>query len=101
MSAKHRRAAPAAPALPHLQTGKLRSASLGPTLTHIYETEGVRGLFRGNGAAVVRIVPYAAVHYWAYEHYRRVLVGAGVLGAQVRGGTSVVGLGAGSGRRSG
>lgn len=64
------------------QTGKLRSASLGPTLTHIYETEGVRGLFRGNGAAVVRIVPYAAVHYWAYEHYRRVLVGAGVLGAQ-------------------
>jgi hypothetical protein len=26
--------------------------------------------FRGNGASVLRIVPYAALHYMAYERYR-------------------------------
>lgn len=28
-------------------------------------------IFRGNGASVARIVPYAALHYMAYEQYRR------------------------------
>jgi solute carrier family 25 protein 16 len=64
------------------QTGKLRGAALGPTLRGIYGTEGLPGLFRGNGASVLRIVPYAAVHFWCYEHYRRLLVAAEVLGAQ-------------------
>ncbi|PSC69510.1 mitochondrial substrate carrier family B [Micractinium conductrix] len=64
------------------QTGKLRGAALTPTLTHIYRTEGLPGLWRGNGAAVLRIVPYAASHFFAYEHYRRLLVSAGALGAQ-------------------
>lgn len=27
--------------------------------------------FRGNGASVARIVPYAALHYMAYEEYRK------------------------------
>lgn len=67
-----------------LQTGKLRGTTLGPTLRGIYHTEGLPGLFRGNGASVLRIVPYAAVHFWCYEHYRRLLVAAEVLGAQVR-----------------
>lgn len=26
--------------------------------------------FRGNGASVIRIVPYAALHFMAYEQYR-------------------------------
>ena len=33
-------------------------------------------LCRGNGASVLRIVPYAALHFGAYEHYRQVLVKA-------------------------
>ncbi|KAL8107291.1 hypothetical protein AgCh_023917 [Apium graveolens] len=28
-------------------------------------------IFRGNGASVAQIVPYAALHYMAYEQYRR------------------------------
>ncbi|KAL4451675.1 hypothetical protein ABPG75_007337 [Micractinium tetrahymenae] len=78
------------------QTGKLRNASLGPTLSHIYRTEGLPGLFRGNGASVLRIVPYAAVHYWAYEHYRRLLVSAGALGAQEHRGPPLLDLLAGA-----
>lgn len=30
--------------------------------------------FRGNGASVARIVPYAALHYMAYEEYRRWII---------------------------
>ena len=29
---------------------------------------------RGNGASVARIVPYAAIHFGAYEWYRQALV---------------------------
>lgn len=31
--------------------------------------------FRGNGASVLRIVPYAALHYMAYERYRCWILG--------------------------
>lgn len=31
-------------------------------------------LYRGNGASVARIVPYAALHYMAYEQYRRWII---------------------------
>ncbi|KAK1413869.1 hypothetical protein QVD17_29605 [Tagetes erecta] len=37
----------------------------------IAKTEGLLGFYRGNGASVARIVPYAALHYMAYEQYRR------------------------------
>ncbi|KAF5788559.1 putative mitochondrial carrier domain protein [Helianthus annuus] len=37
----------------------------------IAKTEGLPGFYRGNGASVARIVPYAALHYMAYEQYRR------------------------------
>jgi hypothetical protein len=29
---------------------------------------------RGNGASIARIVPYAALHYMAYEEYRRWII---------------------------
>lgn len=28
-------------------------------------------MFRGNGASIARIIPYAALHYMSYEQYRR------------------------------
>lgn len=31
---------------------------------------------RGNGASVLRIIPYAALHFGAYEYYRELLVEA-------------------------
>ncbi|XP_012076784.1 mitochondrial carrier protein CoAc2 isoform X2 [Jatropha curcas] len=33
-----------------------------------------RFCFRGNGASVARIVPYAALHYMTYEQYRRWII---------------------------
>lgn len=56
------------------QTGKLHGGSVVSTLTAIVRSEGAAGLFRGNGASVLRIVPYSAVHFGLYEQYRRLLV---------------------------
>ncbi|CAL8463278.1 g2812 [Coccomyxa elongata] len=52
----------------------MRGRGVGETLRNILETEGPIGLFRGNGASVLRIVPYAALHFGAYEYYRDLLV---------------------------
>ena len=37
-----------------------------------YHTEGVRALYRGNGAMMVRIIPYASIQYMAFEQYKKV-----------------------------
>ena len=34
-------------------------------------------VFRGNGASVLRIVPYAAIHFTAYESYRKAIAHVG------------------------
>lgn len=36
-------------------------------LEYIWRTEGFRGLFKGNGANCVRIVPNSAVKFFGYE----------------------------------
>ena len=51
-------------------------SSISGTLASIARTEGLRGLFKGNGASVLRIVPYSALHFGAYEQYREWLVRA-------------------------
>eukprot|EP00775_Hariotina_reticulata_P008737 gene8737-8917_t len=43
-------------------------------LHHIWVTERIPGLFRGNTASVLRIVPYAAIHFGSYEYFRRAVV---------------------------
>ncbi|KAL1808837.1 hypothetical protein DCAR_0728361 [Daucus carota subsp. sativus] len=47
------------------------SVGLLGSFNKIAKTEGPLGFYRGNGASVARIVPYAALHYMAYEQYRR------------------------------
>ncbi|CAA2995552.1 mitochondrial substrate carrier family P [Olea europaea subsp. europaea] len=44
------------------------------TFQKIAKTEGLLGFYRGNGASVARIVPYAALHYMANEEYRRWII---------------------------
>ncbi|KAM5444194.1 coenzyme A transporter [Microsporum ferrugineum] len=40
----------------------------------INNTEGVRGLFRGHSATLLRIFPYAAIKFIAYEQIRAVII---------------------------
>ncbi|KAI1000219.1 Mitochondrial carrier protein [Podosphaera aphanis] len=40
----------------------------------IYTEEGARGLFRGHSATLIRIFPYAAIKFLAYEQIRSVII---------------------------
>jgi solute carrier family 25 protein 16 len=41
----------------------------------IQRTSGFQGLFQGNSATILRIFPYAAIKFMAYEQYRNVSTG--------------------------
>ncbi|KAM4131991.1 hypothetical protein ACJW30_01G216500 [Castanea mollissima] len=53
---------------------EFQSIGLLGSFKKIAKTEGVMGFYRGNGASVARIVPYAALHYMTYEQYRRWII---------------------------
>ncbi|KAM7512960.1 hypothetical protein LguiB_011835 [Lonicera macranthoides] len=53
---------------------EFQSRGLVGSFRKIAETEGLLGFYRGNGASVARIVPYAALHFMAYEQYRRWII---------------------------
>ncbi|XP_072964474.1 mitochondrial carrier protein CoAc2 [Typha angustifolia] len=84
------------------QTRRAEFHSVGITgsFRKILQTEGLLGFYRGNGASVARIVPYAALHYMAYEQYRRWIilgfpdVGRGpvldLVSGSIAGGTAVI-----------
>lgn len=47
---------------------------LGPfrALKFIADNQGMRGLYKGHQATLLRIFPYAALNYMCYEQYKRV-----------------------------
>ncbi|XP_039142852.1 mitochondrial carrier protein CoAc2 [Dioscorea cayenensis subsp. rotundata] len=79
---------------------EFRTAGLFGSFQKIAKTEGLMGFYRGNGASVARIVPYAALHYMAYEEYRRWIIlafpniGRGpvldLVSGSIAGGTAVI-----------
>ncbi|KAM7507504.1 hypothetical protein LguiA_017957 [Lonicera macranthoides] len=59
-----------------LQTRTEGFHSLGvyQSLKKVLKHEGVAGFYKGNGASVFRIVPYAALHFMTYEQYRGLIL---------------------------
>ncbi|AES77101.1 putative mitochondrial carrier protein [Medicago truncatula] len=55
---------------------EFRSAGLSGSVRRIAKTEGLLGFYRGNGASVARIIPYAGLHFMSYEEYRRLIMQA-------------------------
>jgi len=51
--------------------------SITGSLKKMYTDEGWRGYFKGNGTNIVRIVPYSAAQFAAFEHFKRVLIKEG------------------------
>ncbi|KAF2971091.1 hypothetical protein GQX73_g2423 [Xylaria multiplex] len=49
---------------------------MGRALRDIYAQHGVVGLFRGHSATLLKIYPYAAIKFVAYEQYRALIIGA-------------------------
>ncbi|GLT97251.1 hypothetical protein SLE2022_148240 [Rubroshorea leprosula] len=85
-----------------LQTRTEGFQSLGvyQSLKKVLKHEGFLGFYKGNGASVLRIVPYAALHFMTYEQYRLWILnnypalGSGsvvdLLAGSVAGGTAVL-----------
>ncbi|KAI8582679.1 hypothetical protein K450DRAFT_170579 [Umbelopsis ramanniana AG] len=48
-----------------------------PTLTKMWREEGMMGFLRGNGTNVVRIIPYSATQFAAYEQFKTMLMEPG------------------------
>jgi solute carrier family 25 protein 16 len=40
----------------------------------IYTSDGIFGLFQGHSATLLRIFPYAAIKFMAYEQYKLILM---------------------------
>ncbi|XP_030525415.1 mitochondrial carrier protein CoAc1-like [Rhodamnia argentea] len=53
-----------------IRTEGFRSIGVYESFKKILRHEGVQGLYKGNGASVIRVVPYAALQYMTYEQYR-------------------------------
>ncbi|KAF3948109.1 hypothetical protein CMV_025848, partial [Castanea mollissima] len=55
-----------------LQTRTEGFHSLGvfQSLKKLLKHEGFQGFYKGNGASVIRIIPYTALHFMTYEQYR-------------------------------
>ncbi|KAI1806173.1 mitochondrial carrier [Daldinia bambusicola] len=51
-------------------------AGFGVAIRDIYARDGVLGLFRGHSATLLKIYPYAAVKFVAYEQYRALIIGS-------------------------
>lgn len=63
------------------QNATFRSLGLLQSFSLIHKNEGLLGFYKGNGASVMRIVPYAALHFMAYEQYRRWILDRYPIGA--------------------
>jgi solute carrier family 25 (mitochondrial phosphate transporter), member 23/24/25/41 len=48
--------------------------SIGKALAKMWKEEGIRGLLAGNGTNCIRIVPYSAVQFGAYNFYKPVSI---------------------------
>lgn len=80
--------------------GDFQSLGVWRSMGKILQNEGILGFYKGNGASVLRIVPYAALHFMTYEQYRCWVLnncpamGTGpvvdLLAGSVAGGTSVL-----------
>jgi len=51
--------------------------SISGSLAKMYKDEGWRGYFKGNGTNIVRIVPYSAAQFAAFEKFKKMLIKEG------------------------
>ncbi|XP_061601476.1 graves disease carrier protein isoform X1 [Cololabis saira] len=55
------------------QSPHYRHLGVFSTLTAVPKKEGILGLYKGNGAMMVRIFPYGAIQFMAFDKYKKML----------------------------
>jgi len=53
------------------RTGEVKYRGVWHALSVIYKEEGFYGYLKGNGTNIVRIFPYSAVQFAAYEQFKK------------------------------
>jgi hypothetical protein len=43
------------------------------TIQNIIKTEGIYGMFKGNGTHIIKKVPFSAIKFLSYERYKQLL----------------------------
>ncbi|KAJ7966411.1 Mitochondrial carrier protein [Quillaja saponaria] len=52
------------------RTEGFHSLGVRQSVNKLLKHEGFLGLYKGNGASIIRIIPYAALHFMTYEQYK-------------------------------
>ena len=56
----------------HADVAALRKTSIWHEAGRIVKEEGFRAFWKGNLVTIVHRLPYSAVNFYAYEHYKKV-----------------------------
>lgn len=56
----------------HADVAALRQTSIWHEAGRIVKEEGFRAFWKGNLVTIVHRLPYSAVNFYAYEHYKKV-----------------------------
>lgn len=56
----------------HADVSTMRKASIWLEASRIIREEGVRAFWKGNLVTIAHRLPYSAVNFYAYEHYKEV-----------------------------
>lgn len=68
-----------------IMCGKGGGEGLLKSLTHVWNTEGLKGLFKGNGANILKVAPSRGLQFLVYETVKRwMIAGGAVLTPQAR-----------------
>ncbi|KAH3901665.1 related to mitochondrial carrier protein [Saccharomycodes ludwigii] len=54
--------------------GMSNSANISTLIKRMYQNEGIKGLFRGNGMNCIRVFPYMAVQYLTFETFKNYIL---------------------------
>eukprot|EP00457_Paulinella_chromatophora_P008838 gb/GEZN01008887.1/.p1 GENE.gb/GEZN01008887.1/~~gb/GEZN01008887.1/.p1 ORF type:complete len:397 (-),score=76.07 gb/GEZN01008887.1/:135-1325(-) len=58
-----------------VHAGRIKYTGIVQTMSTIMQEEGLKGLWRGNGVNIVRVVPYSATQFASYDVYKQFIMG--------------------------
>jgi len=51
-----------------------KGLSISRSILKFYKTQGLKGLFKGNSAALIRIFPFSAIEFFSFEFYKNAII---------------------------